>query len=537
MSAQNKQPKKYDVIVVGGGHNGLVAAGYLAKAGRTVVVLEKRKIIGGAAITEEFFPSFKFSSLADGAGSLSPEVIADLNLSQHGFQILPTDPLILSLLPDGKHLTLWHDVNRTIQEISKFSPADSEAYPKFIQWMRKISRIVAEMNKITPPDLPEVELNNLKESFNFVGPVRGLGWKHIAQVVRILPMSIADLLSEWFQSDIVKGAIAASAIIYSSFGPQEINSTAYTFLYNWSVSNTDLFRSSGQVKGGMGTLTQALANSAISLGVDILTNTEVERINIQDGKATGVTLANGSQISAEIIISAADARTTFLKLVDPYYLDPKFIGHVNKTKYQGTIARVHFALDRLPIFAGLSLNGGSEQRLNGHVQIAPTTTYIQKAYDPIKYGSYSKQPYLDIQIPTIIDSSLAPEDKHTMSVTAKYMPYKLSESHWDELRETIGLLVINTLSEYAPDFDQCIKHYKVITPLDMEQKYNLPEGNPTHGEMTLNQFMWMRPIPGYAQYSAPVDGLYLCSAATHPGGGVTGIAGRNASRRILKNLK
>jgi len=537
MSAQPKLPKNYDVIVVGGGHNGLVAAGYLAKAGRNVLVLEKRNIVGGAAITEELIPGFKFSSLADGAGHLAPDVVAELNLDQHGYQILPTDPLILSLLPDGKHLTIWHDVNRTTQEISKFSQADAEAYPKFIRWMQKISRIVAEMNKITPPDLPEVGLNDLKKLFSFVRPVRGLGWKHIAQVVRILPMSVVDLLSEWFQSDIVKGAIAASAVIYSSFGPQEINSTAYTFLYYWSVSNTGLFRSSGQLAGGMGTLTQALANSAMSFGAEILTYTEIERINIQDGKASGVTLANGDQISAEIVISATDARTTFLELVDPYYLDSKFIWHVSNIKYQGAMARVHFALDRLPNFVGLNNKEDTLHLLSGHVQIAPTTTYIQKAHDPTKYGSFSRQPYLDLQIPTIIDSSLAPQDKHIMSVTVKYMPYKLKDGNWDDLRETVGQLVINTLSDYAPDFGQCIEQYKIITPLDMEDVYNLPEGSPVHGEMTLNQFMWMRPVPGNAQYNTPVDGLYLCSAATHPGGGVTGINGRNASRQIIKNLK
>lgn len=535
MSAQNEHPNKYDVIVVGGGHNGLVAAGYLAKAGRSVLVLEKRELVGGAAVTEEFYPGFKFSSLADGAGHLPSEVVTDLNLSQHGFQILPTDPLILSLLPDGNHLAIWHDVNRTIQEITKFSSVDAHAYPKFIEWMYKISRIVAEMNRMTPPDLPEVGLSDLKGLFSFISPVRGLGWKHIIQVVRILPMSIADLLNEWFQSDIVKGAIAASAVNNISSGPQESNGTAYNFLYSWSGSNTGLFRSSGQVKGGMGALTQALAKSAINLGADILTNTEVIRINIQDGKATGVTLANGEQILAKTVISAADMRTTFLKLVDPYYLEPKFVRNVNYLKYHGTMARVHFALGRLPIFWGL--NGGSEQLIKGHVQIAPTVTYIQQAYDPVKYGAYSKQPYLDIQIPTLTDSSIAPEGKHIMSVTVKYLPYKLSQGNWDELRDTIAKLVINILSDYAPDFGQCVQNYNVITPLDLEKVYNLPEGNPVHGEMTLNQFMWMRPIPGYAQYRAPIDGLYLCSAATHPGGGVTGINGRNASRQILRDLK
>jgi phytoene dehydrogenase-like protein len=534
MASQNKAQKKYDVIVIGGGHNGLVAAGYLSKAGRKVLVLEKRKIIGGAAVTEEFFSGFKFSSLADGAGQLSPDVIADLNLSLHSLQITPSDPLILSLQPGGNHLTIWHDVNHTAQEIAKFSQADAEAYPKFIQWMQKISRIVAEMNKITPPDLPEIGFTDLKEFIGFVNPVLGLGRKHLAQIVRILPMSVADLLSEWFQSEIVRGAIAASAITYSSLGPQEINSTAYTFLHNWSVSNTDLFRSSGQVKGGMGTLTRALSKSATELGADIETNTEVIRINIKDDKVRGVTLANGDHISAEVVISAADARTTYLKLLDPYYLDSKIIKNINNIKYNGAMVRVHFALDALPIFSGLE---EQEQLLSGHIQISPTTTYLQKAYDPVKYGSYSKQPYLDFQIPSLTDSSVAPVGKHTMSVTVKYMPYKLSEGHWDELRETIGELVISTISEYAHDFGQCIQQSKVITPLDMEQVYNLPEGHPAHGEMALNQFMWMRPIPGYAQYRAPFDGLYLCSAATHPGGGVTGIGGRNASRQVLNDLR
>jgi phytoene dehydrogenase-like protein len=534
MSSQNKPKNQYDAIVVGGGHNGLVAAGYLAKAGLKVLVLEKRGIFGGAAVTEEFYPGFKFSSLAGGAGHLASEVVADLNLRQHGFEILPTDPLLLSLQSDGHHLTLWQDVDRTVQEISKFSQADAEAYPNFVNWMQKISRIVAEMNKITPPDLPEIGLGDLRGYLGFISPILGLGWKHIAQVIRVMPMSVVDLLNEWFESETLKGAIAASAVKYASLGPQEINSTAYMFLYNWSISNTNLFCSSGLVKGGMGALARALAKSAQNLGAEILTASEVVQIQLRDGKAAGVTLANGDQISAKIIISAADVRTTFMKLVDPYYLDPKIIKHVKNIKYNGSMARVHFALDQLPKFA--SINGKSTL-LNGHIQIAPTTTYIQKAYDPTKYGEFSKRPVLDIQIPTLTDPSQAPEGKHVLSVTVKYMPYQLSDGHWDQHRDTIAQLVIKTISAFAPNFDHFIQHTKVITPLDMERVHNLPEGHPAHGEMTLNQFMWMRPIPGYAQYNSPIDGLYLCSVATHPGVGVTGLGGRNAARRILADLK
>jgi phytoene dehydrogenase-like protein len=521
----------FDAIVVGGGHNGLVAAGYLAKAGRKVLVLEKRGTVGGAAVTEEFFPGFKFSSLADGSGSFSPKVASDLKLSEHGLQPLPVDPLIVSLLDDGKSLTLWHDTDRTVQEIAELSASDAESYPKFVERMGKISRIVAEMNHLVPPDVPDLGWTDLTEFKGFISPVRSLGWKNISQVVRLLPMSVSDLLSEWFESEYVKGAIAASAILNTSFGPQEINSTAYAFLQNWSLSNNELFRSSGQIKGGMGALTQALADSAQSLGALILTDSEIARIDFQDGKATGVTLANGDQYSAETVVSATDMRTTFLKLVDPYYLDAKFIENVQKIMYRGTTARMHFALDRLPTFAGID---GDSNRLNGHVQIAPTVEYLQKASDAAKFGNHSEQPYLDIQIPTLTDSSLAPAGKHILSATVKYMPYTLREGNWEELREKIDGLVIDTLSAYAPDFKECILHKKLMTPLEIEQDYTLPEGSPVHGDMALNQFMWMRPIPGYAQYRGPIDGL-LCSAATHPGGGVTGINGKNAAQQVLSD--
>jgi len=534
MSNNNNPRNKYDLIVVGGGPNGLVAAAYLAKAGRRVLLLEKREMVGGIAVTEEFFPGYKFSSLADGAGYLSPAVVADLNLAQHGLQILPADPLIFSPQPDGSHLTIWHDVSRTGQEIAKFSLADAEAYPKFVKMMSTISNVVAGLKNMIPPDLPDAGLSDVRELLKIVNPVRRQGRQNIVHFFRVMPMPISDLLNEWFESDIVKGAIAASAVNNSSWGPQEAG-TAYTFLYNWSGSNNGLFRSSGQVKGGMGSLTQALANAARGLGVEILTNSEVATIITQGGRATGVTLANGDQISSSAVVSAADMRTTFLKLVDPYYLDQLFVKHVQNIKYRGTMARVHFALDALPTF--IAANGDGQQLLSGHLQIAPTMTYIQKAYDPVKYGRYSEWPYLDIQIPTLTDPSLAPEGKHLMSVTVKYMPYHLRQGDWNELRETLGQLVIQTITEYAPDFPRCMLHRRVITPLDMETIYNLPEGNLVHGEMTLDQFLWMRPVPGYAKYRTPLAGLYLCSAATHPGGGVTGINGKNAAREVLKDWK
>ncbi|MCP4142474.1 MAG: NAD(P)/FAD-dependent oxidoreductase [Chloroflexi bacterium] len=528
MSEKNK---KYDVIIVGGGHNGLVAAGYLAKAGQSVLVLEKRDMLGGATITEEFVPGFKFSSLANDAGSLSPEVATDLKLHNHGFNIIPTNPLINSLLPDGNHLRIWQDTEKTVEEIAKFSKADAEAYPKFVERMQKVSGIVAKMNEIVPPDLPDLAFFDIKELSALLSPSLNLGWRHIAQVIRLLPMSVSDLLNEWFESDTVKGAIAASAILNTTFGPQEINSTAYTFLQNWSVSNTGLFRSSGQVKGGVGALSEALAKSAQSFGATIMTGAAVAKINISADSVRGVILASGEEILAKAVISATDMRTTFLKLVDPYYLEAKFIKHVKNIKYQGTMARVHLALERLPTFSGM--DGDVSEYLSGHIQVSPSVEYIQRASDRIKYGEYSEKPYLDMQIPTLADPSLAPDGKHILSVTVKYMPYKLRDGNWDDLREEIGKLVIDTLSEYAPDLRECVQEQKIITPLEMESVYALPEGSPVHGDMALNQFLWMRPMPGHAQYRGPFEGLYMCSVATHPGCGVTGISGRNAARQLL----
>lgn len=526
------QQSDYDVILVGGGHNGLVTAAYLAKAGLNVLLLERRGIVGGTAVTEELLPGYRFSTLADGAGAFSPDIIADLNLRQHGLQFLPADPLIFAPQPDGTQLTIWHDTRRTAQEIAKFSAADAEKYPRFIEQMGKFSQVITGLKNMTPPDLPDVGLRDMLALRDITTPVRSLGRKNITRMIRIMPMSIADLLNEWFESDIVKGAIAASAVKDISWGPQEAG-TAYLLLYNWSGSNSGLFRSGGQVKGGLGTLTQTLAESARSFGAEILTNSEVTRIITQAGQATGVELANGDRFSAAAVVSAVDMRTTFLKLVEPYYLDHKFVKHVQNIKYRGTMARVHFTLDKVPEFT--AVNGDGKQRLSGHVQIAPSMTYLQKAFDPVKYGHYSERPYLDLQIPTLTDSSLAPEGKHLMSVTVKYMPYHLRQGDWNELRDALRQLVVDTLSEYAPDFPQCVQDYQIITPLDMETVFNLPEGNLAHGEMTLDQFLWMRPVPGYAQYRAPIEGLYLCSAATHPGGGMTGINGRNAARQIIKD--
>jgi phytoene dehydrogenase-like protein len=523
---------KKDVIVIGGGVNGLVAGAYLARAGRKVLLFEKKDVLGGIAVTEEIFPGYKFSSLVDGAGYLAPAISVDLKLSQHGLEIILSSPVVYSLQPGGQNLLISQDVSATSAEIAKFSTEDARAYPEFVELLGKISAVVEGLLHMTPPDLPEFGLENILNFRPLLNPIREIGRVDFAQVLRVLPMPVADLLNEWFESEVVKGAIAASALLNTSLGPQEAG-TGYNLLYNWAGSNNGLFRSNGNILGGMGALSQALVSAAKTLGVEMRTDSPVEKIIIKNGIAAGVELENGNRYTAKKVVSATNTNTTFLNLIDPYYLDQTFVRHLKNIKFRGTTARAHYVLAELPGFQGL--NGNAQDLLSGHLQISPTITYLQKAYDPVKYGRYTKDPYLDIFIPTITDPSLSSDGAHLMSVTVKFIPYHFREGDWESSRDDLAQLVTNKIAEYAPGFEKSIKHQKVLTPLDIERDYDLPEGNYSHGEMTLDQFMWMRPIPGYGQYRSPIKNLYLCSAATHPGGGVTGLNGKNAAQKILKD--
>jgi phytoene dehydrogenase-like protein len=525
----------YDVIVIGAGHNGLVTAGYLAKAGRRVLVLERRDQVGGAAVTEEVFPGFRFSTCADGSGYLCEEVRRDL---EPGLEILALDPVVFAPQPDGSHLAIWRDPAKTAAEIARFSSADAERYPAFVELVGKIAAVVGGLARVEPPDLPDVGLRDLLSMRPLAGPVRALGRKHVNDLLRVLPMPVADLLDEWFESDVVKGAIAANGVRDLTWGPKEAG-TAYALLYNWALSDTGLFRSAGVVKGGIGALSDALAASARSFGAEIRTGAAVEGIATAEGRAVGVRLAGGTILSAPVVVSNADPRTTFLELLDPYALSAKFARHLRNIKYRGSATRVLLALGELPEFVALArggtASGGDDPTslLQGPIQIAPTLQYLQRAYDCVKYGEFSPRPYLDVMIPTLLDPSLAPPGRHVMSITAKYAPYRLRDGNWDSRREAFGDVVIDTLAEYAPKIREAILHRRVLTPPDLEAAYGLPEGNPSHGEMTLDQFFHMRPVPGYARYRAPIGGLYLCGAGCHPGGGVTGIPGFNAARAIL----
>lgn len=529
---------RYDIVVIGGGHNGLVAAAYLAKAGRSVAVLERKNSLGGSAVSEALFPGYKVSSLVEGTNSFSAQVAKDLRLERFGFKPghngSPEDPLVFSPQKDGQHLTIFHDIDKTTEEISKFSKADGGAYPLFLKEIRQVAEIIAALNRGPLPDMPEVGFKDMLSLLRLVKPVRALGWRNLAKSMRILTLSVSDLLDEWFESEVVKAALCASSLNNISWGPME-SGTGFTFVQGFANSNNSLFRSSAPIAGGIGGLSQALAAAAEDLGVTILTESEVSEIRLKDDAAQGVVLSDGRLIEAAAVVSSTDMRSTLQNMVSADSLDETVANRVAHITYNGTAARVHFALNGLPDFAGLGEDLSA--RLKGYIQIAPSITYLQKAFDPVKYGTCSEHPYLDIRIPTLDDPTLAPSGKHLMSVTVKYMPYRLREGNWQDLGESLGRLVVDTIADYAPGFSQCIDDTRVITPLDMESSYGLFEGSLAHGDISLDQQLWMRPLPGYTQYNSPIKSLYLCGAATHPGAGITGINGANAARKILKDKR
>jgi len=461
---------------------------------------------------------------------VSARVRRDLKLDDR-VETLRSEAVAWCPQPNGDQLTIWRDTTRSVEEIARFSRADAEAYPGFVELMSRIAEVIGALMEMTPPDLPELGMRDLRGGLGLLGPLRRLGRKRISEFLRVLPMTSNDLLNEFFASDAVKAAIGASSVLNISWGPREAG-TAYTLLSSWAQSDTGLFRSASIVKGGMGALTSAIAEAARGFGAEIRTSAPVEKVIVREGRASGVRLASGEELTAAVIVSNADPRTTFLHLLEPRSLDQSFVHSVQCIKYRGSAARIHLALRELPEFTAMA--GADAAALRGPIQIAPSLDYVQRAFDCTKYGRYSEQPYLDILVPTLSDPSLAPSGQHLMSITARYAPYALREGDWSSLKQPFADLVIETLAEYAPGIREAVLQRHVLAPTDLESRYSLPEGNPNHGEMTLDQFFHMRPVPGYARYRTPVEGLYLCGAGTHPGGGVTGIPGRNAAGEILK---
>ena len=524
----------YDIIIIGGGHNGLVAAYYLAKAGLKPLVLERREIIGGVCVTEEFHPGFRCSTLADGTGPLLPQILKDLQLERHGLEFIKPGVRIFGPNLNGQSLCIYEDAKHTADGLTKISVKDSKAYPDFITTFARIGRVLVPLLTMTPPSIDAPSKRELWNLANLGLKVRGLGRKDEYRLLRYGPMAVADLAAEWFETETLRAVVAARGIFGAFAGPWSAGTSAPLLLQ--AATDGHAIAPASFVRGGMGALTQALAKAATAAGAEIRTNAEVAEIQIKDGKAIGVVLSSGEEILAQTVISNADPKTTFLKLVDPAELDPSFLQKMQNYRAYGTVAKVNLALSALPKFSSLNGEDPSE-KLSGRIHIGPEIDCLERAFDAAKYGDFSPRPYLDITIPSLTDSSLAPKGAHVMSIHAQFAPYRLKDGDWDSRREELGDAVVNTLADYAPNLKELIVARHVLTPLDLEKTFGLTGGHIHHGEMSLDQLFAFRPLIGWAQYRTPIKRLYLCGAGTHPGGGVTGACGFNASREIIKDMK
>jgi len=519
---------QYDVVIIGGGHNGLVSAAYLARAGLRVVVLERRDILGGAAATEEVFPGFRFDTGAQTSGMLRPEVERDLRLADHGLQRFESPIRCASLLSPDSALLFWRQPDRAGRELAKFSEADAARYPVFLRQFGKLAGALDRAIGLTPPALPP-SLSALPGWTRVALGIRLLGRAGMMDLLRTIVLSAENFLDEWFESGPLKGALGSLAVAGSALGPKAPG-TAFPLLY---FGAPGLPRTANFVRGGTGQLSQALARAAQANGAEIRTGEPVERILLDDGRAVGVELRGGKQIRAGVVASSADPRSTLFDLVGPSQLEVRVVRRVRSIRFRGTTARVNLALERLPHFPAIKDPDG----LKGHLLICPDLDYLERAFDDSKYGQFSQRPTLDMTIPTLYDPSRAPAGKHILTITMQYAPYRLRDSNWDAERDRLGDRIVALVAEHAPGLPELIAHRQVLTPLDYEREYGLPEGSLYHGQMGLDQLVSLRPIPGYGSYRSPVPGLYFCGAGAHPGGGVSGAPGRNAARQILREFR
>jgi len=524
--------KTYDVIVIGAGHNGLTHAAYLAKAGKKVLVLERRHLIGGATVTEEIYPGFKYSVCSYVVSLLRPEVIRELELARHGLEVIPLD-CTFTPLPDGNYLARWSDHAQTRRELMRHSPTDAEAYDQFGKLMHQMAMAVKPLLSMVPPNPTSLNPRELFKLLSLGRHFRKLGTHLLYDLTKLMTMSSADYLNEWFETEALKATMSASGIIGTFLGPRSPG-TAYVLLHHYMGEIDAVFRSWGWARGGMGSVSGALARAAESHGAEIRTGAGVAQLLVKNGRASGVALESGEEIQSQIVTSAVDPKRTFLKLVDPVHLEPEFVRQVGQIRMRGSSGKVNLALDALPNFTSFP---GEGPHLRGAISISPSIDYLERAYDDAKYGNFSRRPYLDIVIPSTIDPTMAPPGKHVMSIFVQYAPYHLKEGSWPERREEFGDTVIATLSEYAPNLKNLILHRQVLTPWDLEREFGLTEGNIFHGELALDQLFFMRPVRGWAQYRTPINNLYLCAAGTHPGGGVMGASGRLAAMEILKDWR
>jgi phytoene dehydrogenase-like protein len=538
MSAEERVAETRDVIIVGGGHNGLVAAFYLAKAGFKPLVLERRAQVGGGAITEEFHPGFHCSTLAHNTGPLRADIVRDMQLEQHGLKLTTPDVSTVSLLPDGRALVLYSDAKKAAQEITQWSQKDAASYADFGTALGKIGKVIAEALLLTPPNIDSPNSGDLWGMLKTGRSIRNLGKKDLYRVLRWGPMAAADLVAEFFDTEPLRATIAARGIFGTFLGPWSAGS-ALVLMLRAAADPASSTAPAGSVQfpiGGAGAITRAMAAAAKQAGAEIRTDADVAEIRVKDGVATGVVLTSGEEISARAVVSNADPKRTLMRLVDPAHLTPDFVQKIKNYRCMGTVAKINLALSALPEFTALKAKDNGNL-LQGRIQISPEIDYLERAFDESKYGNFSRHPYIEITFPSLSDPSLAPAGQHMMSIYMQYAPYKLKNSDWESQRTALGETVVKTIAQYAPNLPQTILRHQIITPRDLEETYGLTGGHIFHGELALDQFFTMRPLLDWARYRTPIEHLYLCGSGTHPGTGLTGGSGANAAREIVKALK
>jgi phytoene dehydrogenase-like protein len=524
-----------DIIILGGGHNALVTAFYLAKKEHKPLVLERRSIVGGAAVTEEFHPGFKCSTVAHAGGPPLAKIVKDMQLSRHGLEKLESPVRVFAPSPDGRALVLHTDPSASARQIDNFSKKDGAKYFELSKEIARAGAIAGELLDLTPPVIEKPSNEDLWKLLKLGRKVRGLGKKEMMQLIRWGPMAVADFVAEFFETDLLRAVVAARGIFGASLGPWSAGSTALLLLR--AAADPHPVGNSAYPRGGMGALTAAMAAAAKEAGAEIRTNAEVAQILVKHGAITGVALANGEEIAAKAVVSGTDPRRTLLGLLDPVHLPPSFVVKMLNFRSNGVAAKINVALDGLPSFTALQHSCDGNAALAGRIHIGPGIDYLERAFDDSKYGEFSRVPFLDISIPTILDNSLAPAGKHVMSIYMQFAPYKLKSGDWAKQRDALRDTVIKTLEQYAPDLPSKILAVQTLTPQDLEATYGLTGGHPFHGELALDQIFTMRPLLGWARYATPVKGLYLCGNGTHPGNGVTGASGHNAAREIAKHLR
>ena len=525
-------PTTYDAIIIGAGHNGLVTAAYLAKAGRKVLVLERRDILGGCCITEETWPGFKVSTAAYVNSLLRPEIIRDLELKKHGFEMLPRSPSSFTPFPDGRYLMMGPDKELTQREIAKFSEKDAEAYPKYEEMLTRVADFLEPMLGQTPPD-PWGGLGDLWKLGSMGLKFRKLGREVGAEAIEILTGAARPILDHWFESEQLKATIATDAVIGAFASPSQPG-TAYVLFHHVMGECNGVRGVWGYVRGGMGMIAKSIADAALQHGAEIRTNSDVAKIIVKDGRATGVALKDGTEFHAKKVASCADANVTFLKLTDAKDLPPEFVAAVKRIDYSSATVKINVALSEPPQFSCLPGSGIGPQH-HGTMHVCPDQDYIERAFDDAKYGRWARDPMLECTMATALDNTLAPPGQHILSMFVQYAPYTLKGTTWDAEKDKFADRCFDVLNEYAPNFKRSVIARQVIPPPEMEKLWGITGGNIMQGSMSLSSMFSLRPVAGYANYRTPVKGLYLCGAAAHPGGGVMGAAGLNAAREMLRD--